>query len=186
MWALLFLVNKRKISRPQRRGGNKMAHAKGMVVGTETSGRAEVMVERSEACSGCSDKKSCHSCLSHAKTRIETLNIAGAGAGDLVSLSIPTDSLIKGAAALYLVPVIGMLTGALGGSAIGRPLALQETPAAIFFGFAGLFFWISGDRFFVREDVQKPWFHPENRPDHHTRCKTFQPGSLRCPIQNQI
>ena len=103
-----------------------MAHTKGMVIRTETNGMAEVMAQRSEACSGCGQKQSCHSCLSHAKTQIEALNIAGARAGDLVSLSIPTDTLIKGAALLYLIP------------AIGHSLALKETPASILFGFAGL------------------------------------------------
>ena len=117
-----------------------MAHTRGMVIRTGPGGTAEVMVERSGACSGCGRKQSCHSCLSHAKTQIEALNIAGASAGDLVSLSIPSDTLIKGAAVLYLIPVIGLLTGAFSGPDLGRFLALKETPASILFGLAGLTF----------------------------------------------
>jgi sigma-E factor negative regulatory protein RseC len=68
------------------------------------------------------------------------MNIAGARAGDLVSLSIPTDTLIKGAAVLYLIPVIGMLVGALSGPVIGHSLALEDTTASILFSFTGLIF----------------------------------------------
>jgi len=114
-----------------------MAHATGKVVGIEKNGWARVITERTGACGGCQTKQHCHSCLTNSKIEARALNMAGARTGDLVSVSIKTETLLKSAAILYLVPVLGMLAGALSGPVIGKILALSETVSAILFGFVG-------------------------------------------------
>ena len=114
-----------------------MAHATGKVVGIEKNGWARVITERTSACSSCQTKQHCHSCLTQAKIEARALNVAGARTGDLVSVSIKTETLLKSAAVLYLLPVLGLLAGALTGPVIGKLLTLGETVSAILFGFVG-------------------------------------------------
>lgn len=126
-----------------------MAQATGKVIGIEKNGWARVITERTGACSSCQTKQNCHSCLTHAKIEARVLNAAGAKPGDLVTVGIKTETLLKGAAVLYLVPVLGLLMGALAGPAIGIILSLGETASSLLFGFAGfaagfiIVFWYS-------------------------------------------
>jgi len=114
-----------------------MAQTTGKVIGIEKNGWAIVVTERTDACSGCQTKQKCHSCLTHAKIEARALNLAGAKPGDLVSVGIKTKTLLRSAAVLYLVPVLGLLAGALAGPVIGTTLSLGETVSSILFGFAG-------------------------------------------------
>lgn len=115
-----------------------MAHTKGLVINIKKEGWAQVLTERKEACSGCQSTHNCHGCLTNSKMVAEVLNKAGAKEGDLVDISLDTSFLLKGAAILYLIPVAGLLAGALLGNFLNLSLAIDETNAAIAFGFAGL------------------------------------------------
>ena len=114
-----------------------MAHTTGKVIGVEKNGWAQVITERTDACSGCQAKENCHSCLTHTKIETRVLNVVGAKTGDLVSVSIKTETILKSAAVLYLVPIVGLLAGALSGPGIGNMFSLNETISAILFGFVG-------------------------------------------------
>jgi positive regulator of sigma E activity len=77
-----------------------MARTKGKVIGTAGDGWARLIIERTSACSGCQTTHKFHSCLSHVKTEARALNGVGAKTGDLVSVSINTETLLKSAAIL--------------------------------------------------------------------------------------
>ena len=115
-----------------------MARTKGKVTGTAEDGWAQLIIERTGGCGGCQTTHKCHSCLSHAKTEARALNVVGAKTGDLVSVSINTGTLLKSAAILYFLPVVGLLVGAFTGPVVGKMLGLSETGSAILFGFVGL------------------------------------------------
>ena len=115
-----------------------MARTKGKVTGTTADGWARLIIERTGACSGCQTTHKCHSCLSHAKIETRALNRVGAQTGDLVSVSLNTEILLKSAAILYLLPVVGLMAGAFTGPAAGKMLGLSEMSSAILFGFVGL------------------------------------------------
>lgn len=115
-----------------------MAHTKGIIVRTGENGWADVVCERSSACSGCQTKQNCHSCLSHSKTTVSVLNRAGANEGDLVSINLSNKELLKGAAILYLLPVAGLMTGAFIGLNFSRILLFSETGLSVLFSFLGL------------------------------------------------
>jgi positive regulator of sigma E activity len=58
--------------------------------------------------------------------------------GDLVTIHLSSHTVLKGAFVLYLIPALGLLTGAVAGSDFSKQLALGETGVAILFGMAGL------------------------------------------------
>lgn len=129
----------------------KTMHTRGLVTAVNKDGFANVVMDRKHACSGCGSGKasSCKSCLSGSKIQTLVLNTKNARAGDIVSVSLSTSKILKGAAVFYLIPVALLLVSALTGRHLHEALSVSETTAALFAGFLGLvlgFFiirWIS-------------------------------------------
>jgi len=121
---------------------NAMIHTMGIVTDIDKNGDAMVIMNRKNVCGdgGCGSgtTDNCKSCLSGAKIHARALNPHHAEKGDLVSVSISTAKILKGAAALYLIPVAGVLTGAFTGAAFHDILSVSETTASIIAGFTGL------------------------------------------------
>ena len=69
---------------------------------------------------------------------IRALNRVGAGAGDLVSISLRSGTLMKSAAIFYMIPVFGLIAGAVFGTFTDQRLPFDETAAAVLFSFLGL------------------------------------------------
>jgi sigma-E factor negative regulatory protein RseC len=115
-----------------------MAHLNGLVVGIEKNGWAKVVTEKKSACSSCGSSHSCHSSLSGSKTVTKVLNIANAREGDLVSINLSMGKVLKNAAFIYLIPIAGLLIGAMLGEGLNDELAISETGAAILFSLIGL------------------------------------------------
>ena len=115
-----------------------MAHRRGLVISIENDGWAKVATERKGSCDGCGTGNNCHSCLSHSKIVTSVLNEAKAKPGDLVTVSLDSDLILKNAAVLYLLPIFGLVAGALLGAHLSGNWAVSETAAAIGFAFAGL------------------------------------------------
>jgi len=68
---------------------------------------------------------------------IKALNRAGAGVGDLVSIHLSSDTIMKSAAILYLIPVAGLISGAFMGEGLSTRLAMSETGAIALLSLAG-------------------------------------------------
>lgn len=115
-----------------------MAQEEGLVAGIKDDGWAQVVTERRDACGDCGASHCCVSFGSGSKLVVKALNKAGAGVGDRVLISLSSVSVLKSAALFYIVPMIGLLSGATTGAAFSRNLPLSETGGAILFGFAGL------------------------------------------------
>ena len=115
-----------------------MAHTRGLVIKIKEGGIAQVVTDRKNACGGCGSTHSCHSCLSNSKMITEAQNSAGAKEGDLVDISLNSGLVLKGAAIMYLIPIAGLMTGALIGSSISGILGIGETISAIIFSILGL------------------------------------------------
>jgi YHS domain-containing protein len=71
---------------------------------------------------------------------IKAMNRAGAGIGDLVSISLKSGTVVQSAAIFYLIPLIGLIFGAAIGTTSNLGLPVSETAASILFSFAGLAF----------------------------------------------
>ena len=115
-----------------------MAQKHGRVTNISTEGWAEVLVERGDACNNCEASQFCHALSDCSKMKTNVMNKAGAKPGDLVVIQLSTQMVFKGAVILYLVPVVGMLAGAMSGNGFSSGLGIEPTISAIIFAFAGL------------------------------------------------
>ena len=102
---------------------------------------AWVTTTRTSACEGCAAKGSCRTLGGGKEMEVEAINTAGARVGDTVIIAFETSSLLKISFLLYIVPVFGMIAGAV----IGLKLALvYHYDESIFSAiFAFLFFFSS-------------------------------------------
>ena len=118
-----------------------MATEEGVVTQVGSDGTAQVKTVRSGACKSCSARHSCKP--GEAKEmEVAVLNPLGAKPGDRVILTFDTGNLLKATFLLYILPIIGLLVGAI----IGNHLALQwqwasgsRSGFSALVGFAGLF-----------------------------------------------
>ncbi len=117
-----------------------MAQTRGLIKSVSEDGWARVVVARQNACGGCGSSGGCHGCLANAKMEVKVLNKAGANAGDLVSINLSSEMVLKGAAILYLLPVGGLLIGAAAGAWINQIAGIGGSGFAIIMSFTGLLF----------------------------------------------
>lgn len=89
----------------------------GIVASIEHNGMARVLTDRQGACGGChSGPGKCRGCLSTSgKLESHVANPINAGIGDVVKISISQGELFKGAALMYLLPILTLVAGAVGG-----------------------------------------------------------------------
>ena len=115
-----------------------MAEEQGFVSSVGKDGQARVVTDRKDACAGCGAKHCCVSFGVNSEMVVKARNMVGAKVGDLVSVSIGSGTVIKGAATLYLIPVVGLVLGVSMADAVGASLPMSETAATMSFGFGGL------------------------------------------------
>lgn len=116
-----------------------------------------MVAERKDACDDCGAKHCCVSFGSSSEMVVKALNRAGAKVGDLVSITLSSGTVLKGAAVLYLIPLAGLMSGVLIGAGLHQRLAVSETGAAIVSGFAGLFLG------FILTALISRWMSAHNR-----------------------
>ncbi len=87
--------------------------------------RVRVEVTRSAMCAHCENQGTCNALGSSPKSVVSAVNEAGAGEGDLVEISMTESRVLKAAALVYLVPVAGLVIGAMLGDAYAGALGLS-------------------------------------------------------------
>lgn len=116
-----------------------MAEQIGIIIGIEPDGRARVLTDRKGACGGChSGHGGCHSCLAGAKFESRVDNPLGAQTGDIVKISLSSKDFFKGAAILYLMPVVALLIGAFAGTWIGGRFGWSQSAGGVLGAGAGI------------------------------------------------
>jgi sigma-E factor negative regulatory protein RseC len=124
---------------------------------------AWVQTQRASTCGACAANKGCGTAalakvLGQRRTRVRVLNDAQAGVGEQVIIGLPEQALVRGALAVYLVPLLGLLGGALFGAHLaGQMLARQPDLFSIFFGALGLaagILWLRHYTHRIREDAR--------------------------------
>ena len=115
-----------------------MGQKKGQVRRVSKDGWAMVVTERDDACSNCESAQFCHSLADCSRMETRVLNRARATVGDWVIISLKSRAVYKTAVILYILPALGLLTGAISGSGLHSYLGIGETGAAIVLGFGGL------------------------------------------------
>lgn len=127
-----------------------MIEALGRVVALEAD-TAWVETERQSSCGSCSAKGCGTGALARvvgARTqRVRVANGIGAGVGDTIALGLREDALLRGSLAVYIVPLVAMLAGALLGEAVAPQWAASPDAMAAFGGVSGLLlglWWLRG------------------------------------------
>ena len=142
-----------------------MVEEQGRVVAIEEQ-FAWVETQRTSACQSCSVNKGCGSgvlskILGQRTTVVKALNQADAAVDDNVVVGLREDALVKGSLAIYAVPLLTMLVGALMGDALAASWQSDDRDAvAILFAGMGLaigFLWL---RFFSRKTAADERYQP--------------------------
>jgi len=149
------------------------------VVSVDEPGYAWVETQRKAVCDSCSVQKGCGTGVlakffSGRRARIRVLNSLGASVGDEVVVGIEDGLLIRTSLAVYLVPLVWMLIGAIGGSMLGERIdSISSESASALFGVAGLaigFLWLRRyARIAARDPSRQPsllrFSSADSRPD---------------------
>lgn len=129
------------------------------VVEKSSPQKALVRIERSSACATCESRGSCH-VQNDKHFVVEVVNELGAKAGDVVEISMPSGNVIKASLAVYSLPVLGLLLGALSGGSLAEALNVTPTTASLLGGGAGLMVSIGVLRRFDRSVRSRPGYSP--------------------------
>lgn len=98
-------------------------------------------------------------------------NPIGAQAGEAVVVGLPEGSLLAASVSAYLIPLAGLLGGALAGNVLaGEPAAL----AGGLLGLLGAGLWLRGARF---DATRQPVILRRGEHVHATSCKAERPHS---------
>lgn len=108
-----------------------MIEESGIVVAID-GGYARVRTERRSVCGGCAAHGACGTSLierffGRRSIEVLALNQAHAAVGDRVVLGISEEGLLSASLAVYLVPVVGLVGGALLGDAVSGGLDAGRT-----------------------------------------------------------
>ncbi|MGA7801176.1 MAG: SoxR reducing system RseC family protein [Gammaproteobacteria bacterium] len=114
---------------------------------------AWVETERKSACGSCAANKGCGTAalakvLGQRRTRVRALNRPGAAVGDEVLIGLDERALVRGSLAVYAVPLLALLAGALFGQYMAVQLGLADVEGTtVLAGLAGLgvgLLWLRG------------------------------------------
>ena len=136
--------------------------------------KAVVRIERTSACATCESRSSCH-VQSNREFLVEVTNELGAVTGDVVEISMPSSSVIRASLAVYFLPVLGLLAGALSGNALAPALTMEPTTASLAGGGAGLVLSVMVLKRLDRSVRSRPDYSPRmsrviKKPEPPPRC----------------
>ena len=106
----------------------------------------QVEIERGSACGACSARSGCGTSLlarllSRRRPQLRALNPIGAAPGDKIVIGMPEQGLVGASFAAYLVPLVGLLAGAVAGKRLGGSELAAILGATL--GLAAGFAWVA-------------------------------------------
>jgi sigma-E factor negative regulatory protein RseC len=144
---------------------------------------AVAVTRREEACHHCKARDSCEMLGgTGANAEVNALNTAGAEVGDIVTISLRSSALLKGAFFIYMVPILGLVGGIISGFGLANLLPLKEE--LVVGGSAGLalvasFLWL---RKKAKTLAQRREFIPEIIAKRHPP-KDVLPANTGCSVR---
>ncbi len=125
----------------------------GIVLENNSDGFANIKTNRSGACGGCdSSSGHCHSCLANSQIISRVANPINAKPGETVRVELDSKEVFKGAAVLYLLPVLTLMSGAFAGPGIGSYIGLSDAAGSVIFSLVGLLFGLFLVKLFDRSN----------------------------------
>ncbi|MGA1874022.1 MAG: SoxR reducing system RseC family protein [bacterium] len=123
---------------------------------------AFVKVVRGSACAHCPSAGSCH-IESDRLMLVKAVNTIQAGTGQRVKLFLPSGSILAASFLLYLVPLFGLLFGAITGKLLLAPLLpyISSELIAGGFGFIAMAAVFLGIRIYDRRQRERQKYIPE-------------------------
>ncbi|MBW1695331.1 MAG: SoxR reducing system RseC family protein [Deltaproteobacteria bacterium] len=118
--------------------GAGLTTEEGVVLRKDTN-TAWIKTTKTGACKDCTARGSCHTLGGGKEMEVEAINLAGARIGDRVIIGFETGSLLKASFLLYILPVLGLVGGALLGNEVGPAIGLNPEAASAVSGFLFLF-----------------------------------------------
>jgi len=127
---------------------------------------AQVETQRRSACDACRLQKGCGTSLlaqimGHKRTRVTAINEIGACVDEHVIMGIKEDALVRGSMAIYAVPILAMLAGAIIGDQLAVRMQLVVTDLfTVAFGITGLILGLLWSRAFSQRCALNPDYQP--------------------------
>ena len=133
----------------------------GIVLDNNSDGFANIKTNRSGACGGFdSSSGHCHSCLANSQIISRVANPINAKPGETVRVELDSKEVFKGAAVLYLLPVLTLMAGAFAGPGIGRYIGFSDGAGSVIFSLVGLLFGLLLVKLFDRSNWAKRKLSP--------------------------
>lgn len=89
---------------------------------------ALIRCQKNSACDHCPSSDSCHSEQDSRSMLVEVYNALGAEVGDQVRVETSTRHFLQSSFVLYIIPVFGLIVGALAGQFIGEHTDVEVDP----------------------------------------------------------
>ncbi len=114
-------------------------------------GFAWVETQRKSVCNTCTVNKGCGTAvigkvLGHKRSSVKVINRINAKPGDEIIVGIEEQALVRGSLAIYTVPLLAMVVGAMSGAALTTTIGIEYSEGLrILFSFLGLgfgFAWV--------------------------------------------
>lgn len=139
-----------------------MIEETGIIVAVDGD-RAEVLTRRRSSCGGCEVRGACGTSLldrllGRREVRLDALNRVDAGIGDEVVVGVPEDGVLIGAFVAYILPLLGLLLGAILGQTAAEALGTSGQLLSILGGAGGLAVGLGWVRRFGRSGRSDPRF----------------------------
>ncbi|PLX41158.1 MAG: Fis family transcriptional regulator [Deltaproteobacteria bacterium] len=132
-----------------------MIEESALVVET-AAGKALVSTMRSGACGSCSAQGGCKALGGGREARVWVEDPIGVKEGDSVVVEISETAFVKAGVAVYLVPVVALLVGAILGNKFGPDIGVSADLGAFLIGSASLGLALFGARSWGRRYATGP------------------------------
>ena len=163
-----------------------MAQEQGLIAGIDEKGWAQVVTQRRDACGGCGAGHCCTAFAGSSKMLIKAVNRVGAGEGDLVSIDLASGGVIQNAAILYVIPVLGLIFGAVVGSTLDLKWPLKGVDETMLFTFVGLALGFLVTVLISRQLSKKKQFTPVITCVLKTAARSAESFLTKDPVCNRV
>ena len=129
-----------------------MIEESGTIIEIRDGGVAVVQCCRNSACHHCPSAAACHLGDDRQTMLVEALNVAGGQLHDEVKVVTSTRNFLQSSFMLYIIPVLGLIAGAILGQMLGENLAARIDPSLLsaLLGLLGLILAFVGVRALTR------------------------------------